>query len=330
MHRPLRRQLFLPGQDFFHQYIGGLAVAGKKSRQPLQVLGRIPEAVDVVDPHAGDDALLQQRLQQPVRFVEDLRPLHVHAHQRVDGEEAAVVDLVDAALPEREPIVLLLQDVVQVVERRGPARRAVDGAQHLGEVVLQVFLFHQPFQLAAQRIALLHAGLGRLHRILRRPGRQGPEMRGELLQLLRHLLARVAKPRQSLEQRGIRKWAQRETQVAVADAEGAVLVLEGGCRPPPARGRRSRPASRHQDAVLQRGTGGDSSECRRRARNARCVAVLQHIEPAPVERPLDAHVIRHEVGQQSHPRARAGARLTFRRPSIPPSSGFTSFWSHTS
>ncbi len=204
---------------------------------------------------------------------------------------------------------LLLQDVVEVVERGRPARRAVDRAQHFSQVVVQLLLFHQPLQPPPQGVALLFAALGLGGAVVRRPGRQLAKALGQLLQLLRHLRAGIAKPGQPLQHSGVGQRPQRKAQVAVADAKRAVLVLQ-----PDAAAFQHAAVEiaehRHQDPFLQRGLARIPVNIEI-GRVARAVAMLQHIEPAPVERPLDAHMIRDKIGQQAHaPLAQLRAHLS--------------------
>ena len=67
------------------------------------------EAVDMIDAEARDQALRHQAEGQAVHAVEHLRVLDPQGDEIVDGEEAAVVDLLHAHAPEGQPVILLGQ-----------------------------------------------------------------------------------------------------------------------------------------------------------------------------------------------------------------------------
>ncbi len=72
-------------EDLLHPHVRGAAVA-----EPLEVAGRVGQAVGMVDPQPVDQALAHERQGEPVRLGEHGRILLAHAGQVVDVEEAAV------------------------------------------------------------------------------------------------------------------------------------------------------------------------------------------------------------------------------------------------
>ena len=80
----------------------------------------------MIDPHAGHPSLGDEPGQQSVDRREDVGILDAQAGERVDVEEAPVVDLVRRGAPVGEAIGLLLEQLVQRVERlRLPGRPVV-------------------------------------------------------------------------------------------------------------------------------------------------------------------------------------------------------------
>ena len=77
----------------------------------------------MIDPHARDAPFAEQRLEQLVDRREHVAVLDAQAGQRVDVEEPAVVDLVRRGPPVRQPVRLLLEQLVQLIEARRLARR---------------------------------------------------------------------------------------------------------------------------------------------------------------------------------------------------------------
>ena len=77
----------------------------------------------MVDAQPRDEAFAKQLKQQLMRRFEHFLTLHPQRNQFRDIEEAAVIDLVRADPPVSQPIMLLLQQRVQVLQRRLGSRR---------------------------------------------------------------------------------------------------------------------------------------------------------------------------------------------------------------
>ena len=124
-HRPARRQRFRPPEDLLGDHVErplepriarllqllanlGLqllpadapllrprprALQDVRLLQQPEIAPRIREPVRMIDPQAVHPALRQQTQRQPVGVLEDLGVLHLHGGERIDVEEAAVVDL---------------------------------------------------------------------------------------------------------------------------------------------------------------------------------------------------------------------------------------------
>ncbi len=80
------RQRLVAGQDLL--YDGVRTVGGPP--EPLEVLARIGETVDVVDTEAVDDPLREQLAYERVRLAEHFVVLDPNADELVDVEEATV------------------------------------------------------------------------------------------------------------------------------------------------------------------------------------------------------------------------------------------------
>ncbi len=107
--------------------------------QSAEISRRIPEAIRVVDAHAGYRPGGQQAQEEVVRRGEDLRHLLTHGSQLVDGEEAAVVDLLPRRAERREPVRLRVEQSVERIEAGSSAGITIedadglfDGTGHLG------------------------------------------------------------------------------------------------------------------------------------------------------------------------------------------------------
>ena len=120
LHRPVR-QLLAGLEDLLHPHPLDPAVG-----EAAQVLGRVGEAVGVVDPQPVDDPLGDQPEHQGVGGLEDLGVLLAHAGQLVDGEEAPVPARVGVDVEEPPPQPLV-----------GPERVLVGGRHVVGDDVQQ-------------------------------------------------------------------------------------------------------------------------------------------------------------------------------------------------
>src|SRR5690606_35673081 len=100
--RPIVRQLLAGLEDLLDE----LPCAGASLVQPLEILERIVQPVDMVDANAVQDAGAQPFEHTNVEVAKDFLALGPHADQRVDIEEPTVAELPARDSPVREPIVL--------------------------------------------------------------------------------------------------------------------------------------------------------------------------------------------------------------------------------
>ena len=87
----------------------------------------------MVDPEPGHPSGADEPEDEAVRLGEDFGVLHANGGQLVDVEEATVIDFLARHAPEREPVRLLAQEVVEQIERARIGRRAVEAPQGLIE-----------------------------------------------------------------------------------------------------------------------------------------------------------------------------------------------------
>ena len=80
---------------------------------------RIAQPVDVIEPQALQPAVRDQAADQPMDRLEGGGVLDAQAGQRIDVEEAPVVDLAAGEPPVGQPVVLALQQVMQGEDRAG-------------------------------------------------------------------------------------------------------------------------------------------------------------------------------------------------------------------
>ena len=132
----------MPGEDLLRDHPqrprrpvagDGRQVEGRRLRvtalQPLEVANRIVEPVRVIDAQPVDLAGRGELEEELVRRVEHRLFLHPERGEVVDVKEAAVVDLVGGDAPEREPVRLRFEQLVQALERVRRAGLAVDQAE---------------------------------------------------------------------------------------------------------------------------------------------------------------------------------------------------------
>ncbi len=86
----------------------------------------------MIHAHAVEDAFREPAQHERVRVVEDALVLDPQTDERVDVEEAAVVQFALRRPPERQPVVLALQQFVQ--RARIAVDLAQDGVDRLGDV----------------------------------------------------------------------------------------------------------------------------------------------------------------------------------------------------
>ena len=139
--RPVLGKLLVRGQDLLDDHpdgAGGLV-------QPLQVARGVEQPVHVVDAQPVDQAADDQGDDHAVGVLEDLLVLDPQADEGLDVEEPAVVELLARRPPQRQPVILALQqgveDVVVGVDR---VHLGVDGGRHrrlggdqMGQAVLE-------------------------------------------------------------------------------------------------------------------------------------------------------------------------------------------------
>ena len=117
VHAGKRAKCFILAEDLFDHEVkrrGLVALRGPhQAAQPLAILRGIPQAVDVIEPQPVKPAFCDQPGNQPVRRRKSPGVLDPQARQRIDVEEAAIVDITRCQSPMRDPVVLPLQEVMK-------------------------------------------------------------------------------------------------------------------------------------------------------------------------------------------------------------------------
>ena len=187
VHRPLVRQRLVLGQDLLDHQVqrawlaaGHLRLPDMAGLQPLEVLLRVRQAVGMVDAQRVQVAVLQPLQHPRMRGFEDFGTFHAQRRQRVDVEEAPVVDVVARHVPVGQPPGLPGGQPVQQVEAGRVARGAVE-ALHAGGDPLR-----QPGVAADQagQVALVDGGVAHpraalvvVRAVARRQALEGGEQR---------------------------------------------------------------------------------------------------------------------------------------------------------
>ena len=123
--RPILAQRLVPRQDLLDDQIEG---SWRQRAQPLQVRLGIEEPVDMVDAQAVERPVADQREDEAVGVVEQLRQLHADAGELVDVEEAAIVDVVGGDAEMRRAPMLVGDQRIEAAPAREVPGRSVDPA----------------------------------------------------------------------------------------------------------------------------------------------------------------------------------------------------------
>ena len=264
--------------------------------QRPNIILRIGEAVDMVDPQPLDPVGPHQFEDERMGPFENGGLLDAHPRQRVDVEEAAVVDVARRDAPVRQPVALQLEDAVERVEAFRDALGAVN------EVERPVRRFGQlrrigkdPLEAALERLALGDEAIG--------PGgggvlRQRPQPRRDREQLP------VFRPRlvggedqDPVEQDRIAQRADREAVLEMPEAEAAaalvarqlqLTLLERIAIAPAEEGQHQLAVGAEALPVDVEGHG-----------MGRELPPFDHREPPRIVGAADAHMVGHDVEDQA-------------------------------
>ncbi len=134
-HGPASPKTLAPFQDLLHHHPGPV----RRLLQPAQVTLRVPQAVGVVHPEPVHHPLSDPAQHPLVGVVEHVRVLHAQPHQAADVEEAPVSQLPGAGAPERQAVVLALEQGAQGVGSSvHGGDPGIHGADHLRVRVTQL------------------------------------------------------------------------------------------------------------------------------------------------------------------------------------------------
>ena len=125
-------QLLVLAQNFLdHQVERSGILSPRVADQPAEpdeILRGVAQAIDVIEPQPLQLAFFDQSLDHPMDGRERAGVLDPQTCERIDVEEAAVVDVAGGEPPMAEPVVLAFQEVVQREGRREAIRpRAIGG-----------------------------------------------------------------------------------------------------------------------------------------------------------------------------------------------------------
>ena len=300
VHRPRLGQALVPGEDLLrhHPQRAGRAPARRRCEveegrprvaalQPVEVAGRIVEPVGVIDAQAVDLARRDELEHEAVGRIEDRLVLHAEGGEVVDVEEAPVVDLVGGDAPEREPVRLRFQQLVQMLERARHARRAVEGAERAFDRRgrrMRVRGRREP-ALEQTRVAIARHDRRR-RRVL--PGRQVGEAGRELRILGERQDPRIL-PR--VDRKAVSVIPHREFPGGAVEGDAQLAALQH--EPVVVTENRDEHAARH--GFVERPPVDVEEPGVTRGR-----AVLQHVEPPGVVGAHDPHVVGHHVDHEAH------------------------------
>ncbi len=217
---------------------------GCRVAQPLEVAGRIAQAVDVVDAETVDQTVGVQLEHEPMRVIEHLLVLDTKGGQGVDVEEAAVVEFHSTDPPVRQAVVLSLEQYVEAVDVIGDVGQfGVDRAAPT------------PDRRPGRRPTALPAPPCRAGAFAATPGRRRwrAAARGGRRRDSRAVTTRCGLPPRRSRRRGARR--EREPVVEVRDDEAVVAFSAHGQLAALEDAPVVVAEDRHQDAVSQAALG---------------------------------------------------------------------------
>jgi hypothetical protein len=284
LHRPGLAQGLPRLQDLLHHDPGFRGFVA----EPLQVLLGIAQAVRMIDAHAVQHPVAQPLEHQGVGVQENPLVLHAQADQGVDVEEAPVVQLLAGGAPEGQPVVLALEQLVELV-RIGVdlGDRLVQRPRHLG------LLLSEPGELPGEHLLVpmpagdaLAVGGGRERELAQGVGDEGE-------------VGRVAPPGRPRDQGVERARRHRHPVLVVVDLEPAAPARQlqlAVLQDPPVVVAQDGEEHRVAQPLLGRvpvhvEVGGIAA---RRA-------VLQHVPPPGVVPLGDGHVVGNDVEHLPEP-----------------------------
>ena len=289
------RQPLPVGEDLFDHHVEFAAAGGlahlDQSLQPAEILMRVAQAVDVVEPQALQPPLRDQTADERVHGLERAGVLDAQPGERIDVEKTPVVDLAAGQPPMRQPIVLALEQMVQGERRSRRARlRPIGGepacdhllaARHRGQLGLECR------RLLARRI--VRAAIAR--RQFDEPAAGGRFVRAGLGHDLAQDFAVAAR-------------IDRQPMLVVPGGEtafGGVVAQLDLARFERLAVRASE--DRHQDAAARvAGQNLPIDVERRRVRRPR--PPFQHVEPPGIVGVVNPHVVGHEIEDEPDVRPR--------------------------
>jgi len=205
--------------------------AGDAAAEAAEVGGGVVEPVEVVDAQASDLALADEAEDEGVGGLEDAGILDAYADEVVDGEEAAVVDLLGGGFPEGEPVGLIGEDPVEEGEAGGVAGPAVEDPDVFVDegADLRVFDVEGP-ELLAEGLGGV-AALGAFDGVAGAARREALERGREVEQGLEAGMVGAGGAGEDLEpvreDGGVGPGVEGQPGVVVLDEEAAVLEGEG-------------------------------------------------------------------------------------------------------
>src|SRR6185295_5587924 len=104
---------FVFAENFLDHHVEGLVAAtmrvADQPAQALEILYGIAQAIDMVEPQPVQLSLRNQPFDQPMDRLEGAGVLDAQAGQRIDVEEAPVVDVAGSKPPVAELVVLAFE-----------------------------------------------------------------------------------------------------------------------------------------------------------------------------------------------------------------------------
>ena len=126
MHAAEGMQFFVLAEDFLDHHVERFCVVSLRvpdqAAQALEILRGIAQAVDVVEPQALQPAFRDQLLDQAMNGVERAGVLDPQSGERIDVEEAPVVDVAGGEPPVAELVMLAFEQMMQRQGLRGAVR----------------------------------------------------------------------------------------------------------------------------------------------------------------------------------------------------------------
>ena len=144
VHRPIFPQRLNGGENFLDDHVHGAAILRQRRPQrlrtaPLQFLEiflRQIKTIRMIDAQSGDRADADKIEQKFVRLVKNFRQFHPNRGEIIDVKKPAIINFFRGNPPERQPVGLRVEQLIECVKAACGPRLSVDLPQRIFDCLL--------------------------------------------------------------------------------------------------------------------------------------------------------------------------------------------------